>query len=203
MKTITDLCFRTYGKKLEEFDFSGYVDQIKKTADISIPTSGNEYHPSVKTLEDSEVFEWLRWNIYGGLNIQLGTCAGHNKNTTAVEYHAGSEVVIALTDCILPLGHTFDMDGNTYDAKLMEKFFLKKGEAVELFGTTLHYSPIESDSNGYFTLVALLKGTNEDLENKNSNPLLLKMNKYMIVHPSRSDKVTDGAIPGLVNAELD
>lgn len=202
MKNVADRSFRVYGKKLENFDFEKYVKEVRKTVDISIPHSGNVYHASVNKLEEFEAFEWIRWNVYGGLDIQMGTCAGRNKNTTAVEYHAGSEVVIAITDCILPLGHTYDMEGNTYDAELMEPFFLKKGEAVELYGTTLHYSPIEPDSEGYFTLVALLKGTNEDLENPSKNPLLLKKNKYMIVHSSRTDKIEAGAIPGFVNTAL-
>ena len=203
MKTVNDTTFKNYGKKIEGFDFNNYLSKMDIRKKYIIPDLGNKYIASISELENSDLCEWLGLNVYGGLDIQLGICAGHNKNTTAVEYHIGSEVVVAATDCILPLGLVNDIKDNRYEAKLMERFLLKKGEAVELFSNTLHYSPVEINGNGYITLVALLRGTNENLEKGTDNILLLSKNKYMIVHKSRKDKIESGAYPGLINYDLE
>ena len=202
MKNVSSEHFKSYGKKLSGFSFETFVNLLEEKAPIAIPTSGNEYSASVPTIEATELFTWLQYNVYGGLPIQIGTCAGHNQNIIAVEYHQGSEVVVALTDCKLMVGHTYDMQNLSYDASLMESFLLKKGEAVELYSTTLHYSPNELDENGYATLVALLKETNEALNQPSSNPLLLSKNKFMIVHESRKDKIAGGAHPGFINKTI-
>ena len=195
--------FKKYGHFLTGFDFSNSAVQFVPESAYAIPESGNRYTASVPDLERLPVFQWLKESVYGGLEIQLGVCAGHNQVTTALEYHIGSEVVIALKDCLLPLGLKKDMKGNYYHAQNMETFLLKKGEAVELFDTTLHYSPLECDTTGYATLVALLKGTNTPLDKKGDNPLLLAKNKFMIVHSSREDKLLEGAFAGFIHPALE
>ena len=134
--------------------------------------------------------------------MQLGICAGNNQQISAVEYHMGSEVVIALRDCIISLGKVADMQNGSYDGSLMETFLLKRGTAIELFSHTLHYSPLVYQEP-YITLVALLRGTNDTLEKSPTNQMLLAKNKYMIVHPSRIDKIAQGALPNFHNTLLD
>lgn len=201
MKNVLDKEFKSFGKVLKGFDFEKFVNNFSQNFTITIPEKGNEYIGSVPEIEETEVFSWLKDSVYGGLEIQLGTCAGHNQVTTAIEFHQGSEVVIALTDCILELGQVSDIIDNTYNANLMSTFKLEKGQAVELFGTTLHYSPIKTTKDGYVTLVALLKGTNESTSNS-KNPLILAKNKFMLVHSSRIDKIENGAIPGFINDKI-
>lgn len=197
MNTIMHDAFKSYGKVLSGFDFKKLADELE----VLVPESGNQYVASVSSLEKLSVFTWLKENVFGKLDIQLGTCAGHNQKITAVEYHQGSEVVVALSDCILCLGHVYDIVDETYDADLMEHFLLKKGQAVELYGTTLHYSPLEIDRDGYSTLVALLKGTNENITVSKAS-LLVAKNKFMLVHSSRKDKIDKGALAGFTNKEI-
>lgn len=203
MDKVTEPTFKLYGKVLADFDFENYVKTIDNQKIVSIPDDGNNYLASIQELEETSLFSWLKENVFGGLEIQLGTCAGHNTVLSAVEYHQGSEVVIALTDCLLTLGHVSDLDGLYYDAELMKSFVIRKGEAVELFSTTLHYSPIQLDLSGYATIVGLLKGTNDSLDSTSENQMLLAKNKFMIVHSSRKDKIEKGAFPGFYNKNID
>lgn len=108
----------------------------------------------------------------------------------------GSEVIVAMTDCILSLGRVQDTNSFKYDSRLLKKFIFKEGEAVELFSTTLHYSPIEIDKGGYITIVGLIKATNDVLESTSDNPMLTAKNEFMLVHESRNDKIMNH-IPGL------
>lgn len=196
-QTVMDKAFQSYGKVLTGFDFETLVEQVESNEKLIIPESGNHYIASLAFLEALDVSRWLQTEVFGGLAIQLGMCAGHNEKLTAVEYHQGSEVIIALTDCVIEVGHAYDIVKQTYDACFMSSFLLKKGQAVELYSRTLHYSPLQINSEGYLTLIALIKGTNDKMS-QTDNPLLLAKNKFMLVHESRIDKIAMGAVPGFI-----
>ena len=197
LKSVDDKAFQTYGKILNDFDFNEIIKYSEEN--IIIPKTGNMYEASVKALESFPITEELRMNVYGGIEIELGFCCGNNTQLTGVEYHQGSEVTIAVTDCILILGRLQDIQDNQYDTSKVEYFYLSKGQAVELYGTTLHYSPCTVQEEGFMTLVALIRGTNSLLGgSKVSNVLVSKINKFLMVHPSQKEKITNGIHNGLV-----
>lgn len=202
MKKINHRSFKYYGQVITNHSFSKMIDEIIEKNLISIPEFGNQYIASVPAIENLPEFDWIRKNIFGGLPIQFGSGAGHNKTITAVEFHQGSEVIVAVTDSILVVGHRYDIENNQYDASLMETFLLEKGSAIELYSTTLHYSPIETNNFGYQQAIALIKGTNTELQEKIDNPLVRVKNKFMLVHKSRKDKIIDGFLEGLIDDQL-
>jgi len=195
IREVEDLEFNQYGKVLSEFDFSELIKYAEEN--IEIPKEGNLYSASVEKIENVEVIKKLKDCIYGTLEIEAGECTGQNTGLTGVEYHQGSEVTIAVTDCILIIGKLQDMEGNTYDSSKTEIFYLKKGQAVELYGTTLHYTPCKVNETGFMTIVVLLRGTNSPIE-KTECDILTKKNKYFITHLSQTEKVNSGAYPGLI-----
>lgn len=203
MKTVKDQSFRTYGRVITEKSFSAMIDQILTRELIDLPDSGNQYIPSVQAIEEFPEYTWIRKNIFGGLPIQFGSGAGHNQTISAVEFHQGSEVIVAVTDAILVVGHRYDIENAQYDARLMEQFLLEKGTTIELYSTTLHYSPIETDERGYKQAIALIQGTNTKLSEEVNNPLVKVTNKFMLVHKSRKDKIQAGYLVGLINDDLD
>ena len=188
--------FNKYGRIITEIDFTDLCNYARSI--ISIPSKGNEYNGSLIDLEDHPTTQEIRTIVYGALDIQVGSCCGHNRCITAVEYHQGSETIIALTDCLLKLGHRCDIINNTYQESKMETFFLRSGEAVELFSTTLHYSPMETSHEGYAALICLPQGTNSDISVSEVTPLVKKKNKFMLVSPQRLDKIKEGYIPGFI-----
>lgn len=195
IKTVEDLEFSQYGKVLKELDFSKLIKYAEEN--IEIPKEGNSYSASVEIMENFEEVKKVKDHIYGTLEIEAGPCAGQNTSLTGVEYHQGSEVTIAVTDCILIIGKLQDMIGNTYDSSKAEIFYFKKGQAIELYGTTLHYTPCKVNNDGFMTIVVLLKGTNEPIV-KTECEILTKKNKWFIAHSSQYEKIKTGIKPGLV-----
>ena len=131
--------FRKYGRVIKNIDVAPVIDALNN---IPIPENGVEYKPTVDSLEKASASVDLT-RIFGGeLKLETGYCAGHNQYLNAVEYHRSSEINIAATDCILLLGQRADVtDDFEYDTSKIEAFRIRKGTAVELFATTLHYAP--------------------------------------------------------------
>lgn len=192
---VDDVRFKEYGRVINEVNSFKIVKYSK--SEIKIPKDGNIYNASSKILEAFDIIGEIKNKIYGGLEIQVGSCAGQNTKLTGLEYHQGSETIIAVTDCIVMIGKLQDMGHDKFDSKKIETFYVKKGQIVELYATTLHYTPCKVDEDGFITLVILLKGTNTVIEGSN-NILLTKKNKYFITHKSQENKVKDGAFPGLI-----
>ena len=85
-----------------------------------------------------------------------GVVTGKNKVLNGLEYHQCSETIIAVTDYILALGKRQDMVGNDYDIEKCELFYIPKGTVVELYATTLHYTPI-TVKNSFKSICFLLR----------------------------------------------
>ena len=96
---VTDPAFGRYGRVVENVDFTGLVEELKKT-----PVPGDVvYEPSVEALEALPVMEELSRVIYGEMPIQIGYCNGHNTRLNALEYHRDSEINVAAKDAVLLL----------------------------------------------------------------------------------------------------
>ncbi|MBO4426786.1 MAG: DUF4867 family protein [Clostridiales bacterium] len=200
-------CFRKYGRVIKNIDFTPVVEALEK---IEIPADGVVYKPTVDSLEEASAKVDLT-KIFGGeLKLETGYCAGRNQYLNAVEYHRSSEINIAATDCILLLGQRADItDDFEYDTSKIEAFRIRKGTAVELFATTLHYAPCGIEGSGFMVGVVLPYGTNFDLEEEHidcladsddEDKLLTAKNKWLICHPGA--KGEEGHFPGLVGSNI-
>ncbi|MBO5302810.1 MAG: DUF4867 family protein [Lachnospiraceae bacterium] len=130
------------------------------------------------------------------MDIQAGRCVGHNQELNGIEYHQGSETIIALTDLLLILGKRSNMKQNHYDLSKTELFYVEKGTCIELYATTLHYTPCQVNEDGFATICILPKGTNMPVD-KTDCEILTKKNKFFITHPSMTSKIEQGAKPYL------
>ncbi|WP_196599904.1 DUF4867 family protein [Pectinatus frisingensis] len=185
MKSVLDSAFRNYGRVLE-VDTGDFIKTMKAKAPIK---DGVVYEPSDKSLEILPLFETMKNEVYGGLDIEFGFCSGYNDKLNAVEYHRSSEIDITATDLILMLGRQQDIDyaDNTYDTSNIEMFFVPEGTAVELYATTLHYAPCRKNNEEFRCGVILPKNTNLPLAVKmtsldGENRLLFAVNKWLIGH---------------------
>ncbi len=197
---IGDEKFRKYGRVLKGIDTSELVEVMRK---LPIPQEV-VYEPSVKVLENLEIAEILKEKVFGELPIQVGYCIGNNDTLNAVEYHRNSEINIAATDAILILGCQQDITEDFYyDTAKMEAFFIPKGCVVELYATTLHYAPCNSDMNGFQVAVVLPRGTNYPLEQAHADgedALLAAKNKWLIGHKNAG--LPKGTYLGLLGENL-
>lgn len=205
--SIHDKEFKSFGRIVSGYDLLEITDYMKNNS--KIPEAGNIYLPSVKEMEDMDVYQQMKGNLYGGMPIQIGYCNGRNTTYNGFEYHKGSEINIAVTDFMLVLGHTWDIENHTYKTEDAKVFFVEKGSALELYQTTLHLSPCRVCDQGFKAIIVLPKGTNipfdkDTKEIDTEDVLLLHQNKWVIAHKDREPLIKQGAYPGLIgeNKEL-
>lgn len=193
---VTDAAFKPYGRVLTA-DYK--TDKLFEVMAGTPAPADVVYVPSVPEMEATDEAKVLSESLYGGMPIQLGYCNGTNHLLNALEYHRDSEINIAVTDLILLLGKLQDVeDDQTYDTSKVEAFYVKAGEVVELYATTLHYAPCSSEGKPFKDIIVLPKGTNYDLtiapKGAKEDRLLTAVNKWLIAH---EDAKIAGAFNGL------
>lgn len=199
--SVSDDEFKPYGRIVKGYDFTELVSYMEKYTDI--PESGNVYFPSIEAMEKTSVFSEIEKTLYGGMPVQAGYCNGRNTTYNGFEYHKGSEINIAVTDFVLVLGHSWEIEDNKFYVGDEKVFFVPKGTAIEMYQTTLHLSPCRVCDEGFKDIVILPRGTNTPLENKEKNAdsesgLLLQKNKWVIAHKDREPLIKQGAFAGLI-----
>ena len=191
--SVTDPEFKVFGRVLD-IDVSELIATAEK---IEMPTEGSIYNPSREEFEALPVMDTITRAIFGELPAQLGYCYGHSDTLNALEWHTCSEVNVAVTDMILLLGDVRDVENGRYDSAKVKAFKVKKGEAIEVYATTMHFCPIETSKDGFGCVVGLLKGTNIPLEEPTLDKLLFRKNKFLIAHEDNKALVDKGVFPGI------
>ena len=192
--SVRDDEFKKYGRIID-IDTKECVDTCLS---LDFPTEGSAYEPSVKALEDMKCADEIREMTLGGCKAQIGICHGYNTVLNALEYHNCSEINVAATPLVLLLATRWDMDENgDLDASKIKAFLLEKGDAVEVFATTLHFCPCQATNDGFSCLVALPEGTNTLLDAPAKDKLLFKRNKWLICHEDNEGLKEKGIYPGI------
>ena len=199
--SVFDGEFKSYGRIVKDYDFTELVQYMENETEI--PETGNVYFPSVEKMEKTDIFSIVEDTLYGGMPIQIGYCNGRNTTYNGFEYHKGSEINIAVTDFVLVLGHTWQIENNNFCVGDEKVFFVPKGTALEMYQTTLHLSPCRVCDEGFKDIVILPRGTNTPLENKvktadSESELLLQKNKWVLAHKDREPLIKQGAFAGLI-----
>ena len=198
IQSVFDAAFAPYGKVIKGFDLAAICAEMEK---MPCPDDAVTYVPSVAELEALPIFKDFSEQLYGGMPIQIGYCNGDNHTMNCLEYHRDSELNLAVTDLILLLGLEGDIDFENYeyDTAKVEAFLCPKGTLIEVYGTALHYAPI--NAGGKFRCVVVLpKGTNTDLQFKpdpaGESRLLTATNKWLLAHAD-APEAKNGAWVGL------
>lgn len=198
IQSVYDAGFRKYGRVLSGIDVTELIDLMK---DKEMPIEGTVYKASVEELEAVQAAGQIRNQVYGGLPIEVGYCGGNNHKMNGVEYHRGSEVNIACRDMIVLLGQLQDVEDDfTYDSSKIEAFLVPAGTGVEMYSTTLHYSPCTAPDEKTFCSICILpEGTNQKIDfefdkTQGENQLLMAKNKWLILH---RDVKREGAFYGV------
>jgi len=168
--------FARYGRLLTEFDLAPLVNTLQQQ--VPIPAVGFDYVASLPVLNQLPVVGQIAASVYGEMAIQVGFVAGQNRQLAGVEYHQGSEVIVAATDLVLLLGKREDLLATGFDSRLAEAFRVKQGQAVEIYGTTLHHCPCQQQDSGFLAAIILLQGTNQPLLQTSDAPGLCKQNTW-------------------------
>lgn len=198
IQTLTAPEFARYGQVYSQYDLTAINAYMDKR--ITIPQDKNFYRTSNSELEAIPELQKIGRDIYAGMPIQAGECVGQSTSLSAVEFHQGSEVNVFQTDVVMVLGKRSDFVAGEFAADQKAKlFFVPRGTVVEFYSDTLHYSPCKVHPTGFKFIVIVIKGTNQPLPAnfKSTNPLIVKQNKFQVVHATRKDKIAQGIQVGV------
>ena len=188
---VSDAEFKPYGQILENYDFSKMLEAAKN---LPITSNGIIYKPTVPILEEQKIKDELKNRGFGGMEIQIGYGGGANRKLNCLEYHKSSEFNIALDDVILILGLETQIKDGCFCTDNCKAFLVPKGVGVELYGTTLHYAPMNVSEN-YRVLCVLPIGTNGKKPKFEAVTVEDKMcagiNKWIMCHPDSPDAKSD------------
>ncbi len=186
--------FAKYGEILKKIDVSEIINAAEK---LNMPESVSVYEVSTAAFECLNIKNEIKSMIFGELDTQLGYCYGHSNYLNALEWHKSSEVNVAVTDLVLLLATKFDLKDNKLDSSDVKAFYIKKGEIIEIYATTLHFCPCEVEAGGFGCVVGLPKGTNIPLDEKTDAPYLFRKNKWLISHNENTALIEKGVMAGI------
>ena len=96
------------------------------------------------------------------------------------------------------LGDVRDVEeGNKYNSDKIKVFKVLKGEAIEVYATTMHFCPIQTSEDGFGCVVGLLQGTNTDLDYVPDDKLLFRKNKWIMAHEDNDVLIKKGVVSGI------
>ncbi len=185
IKPVTEPSFKRYGKLYESIDLFEAAQFING---LQMPDAENDiYVKASSSLKDMKIFNHVRFNIFGGVEIDMGYAIGHSKGPFDLcEYHRCNELLAVIDQpLVMFFGDQRDIEDNKYDLSLMEAFYVPAGTAVDLYSTTLHGFPYQTSDEGYRMIVTLPHKTNDqkDFETDPSykqTALLYSMNAFLI-----------------------
>jgi len=201
----SDKEFGRYGFEVTGYDLANLIEALNNTP---CPKDSVTYKAEEPTLQEQSVCAQLRNNLFGGLPIQLGYCNGHNLKLGCLEYHRGSELIVAGTPLILLVADLRDVENGSLDTSKVEAFYVPCGGAVLLYETTLHYAPCTAagESDCFRAVIGLIQGTNlkkpESAGQFNDeDKMLWAANKWLLAHPETGE-AKNGAYVGLTGDNI-
>lgn len=202
--SVFDKEFQNYGQVLTGYDTSALVRTLQ--AESRMPQNV-EYVPENAALMALPIVGELKDRAFGGMDIQVGHCCGHNTKLNCLEYHRDSELNIGAQDFILLLAKREEMIDGRLHTDRVAAFRAPAGAVVEVYATALHYAPCSAArGEGFQVAIVLPKGTNTakpDFVPKNTeDTCLTARNKWLLAH-AESEEAKQGAPVRLDGENLD
>ncbi len=192
--TTADSEFSEYGAAIDGID----TEKIINAATVlTIPKGGTQYTASEKAFEELACAREITENCYGELDAEIGYCSGENSLLNALEWHTSDEINIAVTDFILLLAKRCELRDYKIDSSKVKAFYIKKGEIISVYSTSLHFCPCQTENGGFGSVVILPRGTNTPLEGAHASPYLFRKNKWIIAHNENRSLIERGVMPGI------
>lgn len=198
--SVFDKEFSKFGRVIDFLDTNEIVNAAEK---IEKPESGSKYTASEEKFEALDIAEEIKSKIFGNLPTQVGYCWGHNSKFNATEWHFSSELNIAVTPMVLILGNIWDVENRKIDISKYKAFYVPKGTAIEVYATSLHFCPCETQNNGFGSVVALPKGTNTPIANPTEDKLLFANNKWLLAHIENKNLIARGSVAGVTGKNIE
>ena len=206
--SVFDDAFKPYGQVWDDVPAELTRPMLEALAQTPVP-EGSQYVASAPELEGVAGADALKQLMYGGRPAQIGWCNGHNTKLNCLEYHRSSEFNLGARDFILLLAKREQIVDGKLDTAEVRAFRVPAGKLVEVFSTTLHYTPCMVDGDGFQVMVALPEGTNapkpaaaETMPQAGDSYCYWKTDKWVLCHPE-SPKAAQGGYVGLEGVNID
>ena len=205
--SVNDPEFKPYGRVVTGLE-AAKAEILQALATTPLPEA-TDYVAEEPVLQGLPAMVEVSEHLFGGMPVQLGWCNGHNTRLNCLEYHRASEFNLGARDFILLVAHRWEIEDGKLDTACVKAFRVPAGKVVEVFNTTLHYTPCMVDDGGFQVMVALPAGTNgprpeaaADMPAAGDSYCYWKADKWVLCHAD-SPKAAEGGYVGLVGKNLD
>ena len=203
IERVTDASFAPYGRICGGHTLAAFLYALNTATPLPAGTNYVPQEPALETLPDAAV---LGPALYGGMPVQFGWCNGHNTKLNCLEYHRDSEFNLGTEDFILLVATLAEVKKGKLDTAKVKAFWVPAGVLVEVYATTLHYAPCQTDAKkGFRVMIALPRGTNTEKPHLTDaapeNRLLWAQNKWLLAHPDSAEAAA-GAWIGLTGENI-
>ena len=205
--SVNDPEFKPYGRVVTGLE-AAKAEILQALATTPLPEA-TDYVAEEPVLQGLPAMVEVSEHLFGGMPVQLGWCNGHNTKLNCLEYHRASEFNLGARDFILLVAHRWEIEDGKLDTACVKAFRVPAGTVVEVFNTTLHYTPCMVDDGGFQVMVALPAGTNgprpeaaADMPAAGDSYCYWKADKWVLCHAD-SPKAAEGGYVGLIGKNLD
>lgn len=204
--SVFDPEFSRFGEVLDASEFVGLIKYLD--VHTSVPVSGNEYIPHLVELGNLVSLSSVIHDTFGLVPLEYGYVNGNNSKLNALEFHKSSEINVCVTPLVLLLAHIDDIENSAIHSSKVSAFYIPKNTAIEVYSTTLHFSPCKVVESGFKCVVILPYGTNmEFIQAKGKHgkfsEFLFKTNKWLLNHPENTRMVELNATNGILGENIE
>lgn len=165
------------------------------------------YVPGDEAIESLPEAVQFADDMFGQVPCQIGWYYGNCDRLNALEYHKCSEILYEYEDCVIIVGHLWDIKNDQVDSGDLKIFFVPADTCVELYATTLHFAPAKAGKEMVMQIVAQSKHTNTPLlkpavGNEPENKFLLQRNKWVLCHPEAKEALGPEAFVGITGENI-
>jgi hypothetical protein len=198
--SVHDPEFSRFGEVLDVSEFGDLIRYLE--LHTTVPSVGNEYVAHRPELGDIASDISVIHNTFGMVPLEYGYVNGNNSKLNALEFHKSSEINVCVTPLVLLLAHIEDIDDSTIHSSKVTAFYIPQNTAIEVYSTTLHFSPCKVTDSGFKCAVILPYGTNMEFVSAKGNQgkyskFLFKTNKWLLNHPENTRMVELNAISAI------
>ncbi|PKM89547.1 MAG: DUF4867 domain-containing protein [Firmicutes bacterium HGW-Firmicutes-10] len=204
--SVFDPEFERFGEVLDVSEFIGLIEHLDKHT--FVPSMGNEYVPHLAALEDVVSSSTVIHDTFGMVPLEYGYVNGNNSKLNALEFHKSSEINVCVTPLVLLLAHIDDIENMTFTSSKVTAFFIPENTAIEVYSTTLHFSPCKVVDSGFKCAVILPYGTNMEFISAKGkqgkySEFLFKTNKWLLNHPENTRMVELNATNAILGENIE
>ena len=204
--SVFDPEFQRFGEVLDVTEFVPLIEYLDKHT--GVPAIGNEYVPHLDELGSVVSSVAVIHDTFGLVPLEYGYVNGNNSKLNALEFHKSSEINVCVTPLVLLLASINDIENSAIHSSKVRAFYIPENTAIEVYSTTLHFSPCKVVESGFKCAVILPYGTNMEFIRAKGNQgkfseFLFKTNKWLLNHPENTRMVELNATNAILGENIE